>query len=102
VRPSLPVKGPAGDYVVTGLTCEKTHYTGTVAKFTVKPGEVVNLGRIVFAIRGVFDTTLDRQLEPMFEQARNIAQQRSPVLMSMMVDRPMILLGPPSQPVKRN
>jgi hypothetical protein len=36
-----------GHYTVTEITCEKHHYRGNLARFTVQPGQSINLGRLI-------------------------------------------------------
>lgn len=99
-KPSGPIKGPAGDYFVTGLHCEKMHYNVVVAKFTLKPGDVVNLGRIAFEGKGLFNPSLEKRLEPMFPPAQRLVQGWMPQIMAMMADRPMTMIGPAEQPMR--
>src|SRR3954447_7317321 len=38
---------PPGSYTVTEITCEKHHYRGNLARFTVQPKQSINLGRLI-------------------------------------------------------
>ena len=84
---------------MTGLHCDKVHYNVVAAKFTLKPGDVVNLGRIAFIGKGLFNPTLEKKLEPMLPPTQRLMQQRMPQIMAMMANRPMTMIGPAEQPM---
>ena len=38
---------PPGNYTITEITCEKHHYRGNFARFTVQSRQSINLGRLI-------------------------------------------------------
>jgi hypothetical protein len=38
---------PPGNYTITEVTCEKHHYRGTFARFTLQSSQWINLGRLI-------------------------------------------------------
>ena len=90
---------PEGDYVINGITCGRTIYKpmgiskqAGIARFKVKPGEVVNIGAIgKTELPGVrwFDRTLLKQIRPMNTYELEALKERHPQEAARMVTRLM-------------
>ncbi len=86
--PLRRIELPEGDYVINGITCGRTVYkpmglskqTG-IARFTVKPGEVINIGAIgKTEVPGErwFSRTLLKQIRPMNADELAALKERYP------------------------
>ena len=97
--PIWRIELPEGDYVIDRVSCGNSLYTPSalskqtgIARFKVKPGEVVNIGAIgKTELPGVrwFDRTLLKQIRPMNTYELEALKERHPQEAARMVTRLM-------------
>jgi hypothetical protein len=106
---------PAGDYMLLGalgsVGNHRMAFNGPYAKFTVRAGEVVDIGVLQLdhtskMDEGWFKTTgtgtLHKSVQRMSPEARNYLKEHIPSYLPRMVSRPMTLLGPADTTLKIN
>ena len=99
---------PAGNYVIGWAKCEASNVrltlNGPHAQFQVRPGEVVDVGLLVFDTKGVNlitkKGTVERSIKKTQEDRLKIMREKLPRTMQRLVERPMTLNGPALMNVK--
>jgi hypothetical protein len=95
---------PAGVYTVVGLDCSGSRkFNGRVAQFFLKPGEVVNVGRLALEYELAFPTLFAKSdgslnVRDLSPEAVASLSQRAPIAFSKAKKRYMgLLVGTPAQ-----
>lgn len=100
---------PAGEYYVLEISCEqmkvRTKLDGPHAKFTIRPGELTNIGMLVIDyhrndLLGLTGTAR-RSVQSLTQRAVKVLHEKYPEMMKKVVNRPMEVVGPPEISTKR-
>jgi hypothetical protein len=85
---------PAGMYTVVGLECSGSRkFNGTIARFSLQPGEVINAGRLVleYELAPFVSTKADLRIRDLSPEAVASLSQRAPGAFSKAKKRYMTL-----------
>jgi hypothetical protein len=90
---------PAGVYTVVGLECSGSRkFNGSVARFSLQPGEVINVGRLVleYELAPFVSTKADLRIRDLSPEAVASLSQRAPSAFSKAKKRYMgLIVGTP-------
>jgi hypothetical protein len=98
-----------GDYLVGGVSCQvgqsTTSLNGPYAKFSVKVGEVINLGvlKLDYQTEGLFGMTgkMKKSITGMTPEVRTKMREEYPRTFAKAVERRMTLVGPEEVQIKK-